>query len=46
MIHGTSEKECYSTAKKMAQKTGIKTYALLFSRRELKKTSMKYFTET
>jgi DNA-binding Lrp family transcriptional regulator len=46
MIHGTSEKECYTTASKMAQKTGVNTYTLLFSRKELKKTSMKYFTET
>ena len=45
MIHGTSEKECRATAKTMAQKTGIKTYSLLFSLKELKKTSMKYFME-
>jgi DNA-binding Lrp family transcriptional regulator len=46
MIHGTSEKECRTTAKAMSQKTGITTYSLLFSRKELKKTSMKYFMET
>jgi DNA-binding Lrp family transcriptional regulator len=44
MIHGKSEDDCRRTAEKMAQKAGVKTYALLFSRRELKKTSMKYFS--
>ena len=45
MIHGTSEKECHATAESMAKKAGITTYSLLFSRKELKKTSMKYFME-
>jgi DNA-binding Lrp family transcriptional regulator len=45
MIHGTSEKECRATAKSMSKKAGITTYSLLFSRKELKKTSMKYFME-
>lgn len=44
MIHGKSEDDCRRTAEKMAHKAGVKTYALLFSRRELKKTSMKYFS--
>ena len=43
MIHGTSEKACHAIARKMAQKAGVKIYTLLFSRKELKKTSMQYF---
>lgn len=43
MIHGTSEEGCHATAQKMAEKTGIKTYKLLSSLKELKKTSMRYF---
>jgi DNA-binding Lrp family transcriptional regulator len=44
MIHGTSEADCIETARKMAAKTGVGTYELLFSKQELKKTSMKYFS--
>jgi DNA-binding Lrp family transcriptional regulator len=43
MIHGTDEDHCRRTAEKMAEMAHVGTYALLFSRRELKKTSMKYF---
>ncbi len=43
MIHGKDEDHCRKTAQKMAAKADVSTYALLFSRRELKKTSMKYF---
>jgi DNA-binding Lrp family transcriptional regulator len=43
MIHGMDEDHCRKTADKMAQKAGVQKYSLLFSRRELKKTSMKYF---
>lgn len=45
MVHAKSEEECYETAKKISAETGVKTYSLLFSKKELKKTSMKYFTE-
>ena len=44
MIHGKDEDHCRQIAKMMAQKSGVTTYSLLFSRRELKKTSMKYFS--
>jgi len=44
MIHGKSEEHCRETAASMAAKAGVETYAMLFSRRELKKTSMKYFS--
>jgi DNA-binding Lrp family transcriptional regulator len=43
MIHSSSETECWKIAAKMAEKTGVSQYTLLFSKRELKKTSMKYF---
>jgi DNA-binding Lrp family transcriptional regulator len=43
MIHGRDEEACRRTAAKMAAKADVQDYALLFSRRELKKTSMKYF---
>jgi DNA-binding Lrp family transcriptional regulator len=43
MIHGWDEQHCIKTAQRMAQKTGVKNYTLLFSQKELKKTSMKYF---
>lgn len=44
MVHGQDEASCRKTVMKMAAKAGVESYALLFSRRELKKTSMKYFT--
>ena len=45
MIHGLDEASCIASAKKMADKTGVTEYQLLFSRKELKKTSMKYFPD-
>jgi DNA-binding Lrp family transcriptional regulator len=44
MVHGKDEDHCRETAKKMASAAGVEDYVLLFSRRELKKTSMKYFS--
>jgi DNA-binding Lrp family transcriptional regulator len=46
MIHGLDEQHCRKTAEKMAAKAHVDDYCLLFSRREFKKTSMKYFDET
>jgi DNA-binding Lrp family transcriptional regulator len=43
MIHAKDEESCRETARKMSTETAIYTYTLLFSRKELKKTSMKYF---
>ena len=43
MIHARDEKSCRETARKMSEAASVVTYKLLFSRRELKKTSMKYF---
>jgi DNA-binding Lrp family transcriptional regulator len=45
MVHGKDEDGCRHTAGKMAEKAEVQDYALLFSRRELKKTSMQYFQE-
>ena len=33
------------TARKMSEATSVNTYTLLFSREELKKTSMEYFPQ-
>jgi DNA-binding Lrp family transcriptional regulator len=46
MIHGMDEQHCRKTAEKMAAKADVDRYCLLFSRREFKKTSMKYFNES
>jgi DNA-binding Lrp family transcriptional regulator len=43
MIHADDEAACRKTAREMAQAAGVKDCALLFSREELKKTSMVYF---
>jgi DNA-binding Lrp family transcriptional regulator len=43
MIHGQTRKQCAKIAKEISGKTGIKDYKLLFSTREFKKTSMRYF---
>ncbi len=45
MIHASDEESCKATARKMARKASVDNYTLLFSRRELKKTSMKYFPD-
>jgi len=44
MIHAKDEESCHETARKMSEATSVDTYKLLFSRREFKKTSMKYFS--
>ena len=45
MVHSSSEEECLDAVKRMAQTAGIDRYEILFSERELKKTSMTYFDE-
>ena len=44
MIHAGDEETCFKLARDMARATQVETYKLLFSREELKKTSMQYFT--
>ena len=46
MIHGKDEADCRNTARKMSEKSGVDTYTLLFSKKELKKISMTYFPDT
>jgi DNA-binding Lrp family transcriptional regulator len=45
MIHGANMQECERVAAALSQKAGIEKYSLLFSSREFKKVSMKYFIE-
>lgn len=43
MIHADSEEACRAIARRMAEAAGVTDFLLLFSREELKKTSMAYF---
>jgi DNA-binding Lrp family transcriptional regulator len=43
MVHGRSENEVRKLVEEMAQAVEVADYALLFSRQELKKTSMRYY---
>ena len=43
MIHAADKAACRQTAFNMSQAASVEKYALLFSRKELKKTSMVYF---
>ena len=45
MIHGYSRAECEGIAAELAAATGIDDRRMLYTKREWKKTSMKYFTE-
>jgi len=42
MIHGRSQKECETTAHRLAALIGVSEYRLLFSTREYKKSSPRY----
>jgi DNA-binding Lrp family transcriptional regulator len=44
MVHGGSRDECREIAEQMSAATGLSDYAVLFSEKEFKKTSMEYFT--
>jgi len=44
MIHGKSREDCERVAAKISQETGVEKFTLLYSIKEFKKTSMKYFT--
>ena len=46
MVHAADEASCREIVRRLAAETSIANYAVLFSRRELKKTSMKYFPST
>lgn len=45
MIHGHSREECEAIAAKLAAENQLTNRAMLFSVKEWKKTSMRYFTE-
>jgi hypothetical protein len=45
MIHAGDRETCQAIAEELSRQTGISDYILLFSQRELKKTSMRYFTD-
>jgi DNA-binding Lrp family transcriptional regulator len=43
MVHAKDEDACREIARNISAETAIDNYTLLFSREELKKTSMEYF---
>ncbi|MBE0418484.1 MAG: Lrp/AsnC family transcriptional regulator [Coriobacteriia bacterium] len=45
MIHGRSREECEDVARRIREATGLPEPRLLYSVREFKKTSMRYFAE-
>lgn len=45
MIHAKTRAECDEIIKNLADKTGIKNFQVLYSKKEWKKTGMKYFCE-
>ena len=44
MVHAGDEASCREIVRRLAADNGIDTYSILFSRRELKKTSMQYIS--
>jgi len=45
VVHGKTRSECEEKARLISQKTGYHNYRPVFSTRELKKSSMKYFED-
>ncbi|MCW7753967.1 Lrp/AsnC family transcriptional regulator [Desulfobotulus sp. H1] len=43
MVHARTHESCRSLVAEMSQQAGLAEYSMLFSIRELKKTSMRYF---
>jgi DNA-binding Lrp family transcriptional regulator len=43
MIHGKSREDCMQVVQELMEQTGVTQYEMLFSIKELKKTSMEYF---
>ena len=43
MVHGRDEDECRRLVDEMSREAGVDEYQMLFSQRELKKTSMQYY---
>ena len=45
MVHAGDEEACHAIARRISRAASVDDYSLLFSRRELKKTSMSYFAD-
>lgn len=45
MIHAKTRDECEAIIRKLAALTGVENYKILYTKREWKKTGMKYFCE-
>ena len=45
MVHGHSREECEAIVADIAKTCGISEHAMLYSKKEWKKTSMQYFTD-
>ncbi len=45
MIHRQTKEACQALAKELSEAVGVEDYQLLFSTKELKKSSMKYFSD-
>jgi DNA-binding Lrp family transcriptional regulator len=45
MVHATDEASCREIVANISEKTAVENYEILFSRKELKKTSMQYFDD-
>ena len=45
MIHAKSREECDAIISELSQMTGIKNFQIMYSKKEWKKTGMKYFCE-
>ncbi|NLY42101.1 MAG: Lrp/AsnC family transcriptional regulator [Desulfovibrionales bacterium] len=43
MIHGRNQDDCMHVVQELIKQTGVTQYDILFSLKELKKTSMRYF---
>jgi siroheme decarboxylase len=43
MVHGKTRDDCLRAVLELSEATGVERFELLFSHRELKKTSMRYF---
>jgi DNA-binding Lrp family transcriptional regulator len=44
MVHASDEEACRAVVRKISNRVGQREYTIPFSKRELKKTSMKYFS--
>ncbi len=45
MVHGRTDAECQALVEQIAKNTGVTDYQVLFSEKELKRSTIKYFRE-